>query len=181
MQVGSARYAPHGGIHRIPLPATTGALYAAAFSVVGPDPAAALDDIGARVLVCLLEEHEIERRFPRFGGWLAGPAPHRVLHRPVPDHAVVDDGAMLALVDEVVDELGAGHGVLAQCGAGWGRTGVLAVLVLARLGAGADVARLVSQVRSARPAAGPQSPEQHDQIARLVPFLALRATNRSPQ
>ncbi|MCB0995357.1 MAG: tyrosine-protein phosphatase [Acidimicrobiales bacterium] len=172
MQVGPPSYLVHGGIHRIPLPIDHGALYATAFSVVGPDPAAVLDHLDAEVLVCLLEDHEIERRFPDFAAWLADPAPHTALHRPVPDHDVVDDAAMVALVDDVSALLADGNGVLTHCGAGWGRTGVLAVLVLARLGAGPE--GLVEWVRSARPAAGPQSPEQEAQLDRLVPRLVRR-------
>ena len=75
MQVGAAQYQMAGGIHRIPVPEATGHLHATAFAVTGPDPAAALEDVGAEVMVCLLTDAEIAMRFPDYPAWMADPAP----------------------------------------------------------------------------------------------------------
>ena len=166
MQVGSPRYRTAGGIHRIPIDGLPGSLYLTGFSVVGPDPGAALDDVGALTLVCLIEADEIERRFPDFAGWLVEPEPHSALHHPTPDQGVVSDEAVVAVAAGVLERLRAGDGVMLHCGAGMGRTGTVAALVLMATGVGLDEA--LATIRSARPGAGPDGPDQLAQLRRLA-------------
>jgi hypothetical protein len=58
-------------VDEIPLPSgVPGRLYATSFSIVGPDPASALEDVDATALVCLITDHEIGLRYPDYGDWL---------------------------------------------------------------------------------------------------------------
>lgn len=166
MQVGAARYQMAGGIHRIPVPGATGHLHAAAFAVTGPDPAAALEDVGAEVMVCLLTDSEIAMRFPDYPAWLANPTPHQTIHVPMVDQGVTGDDIVRALVDDINRHLDRGTGVLVHCGAGYGRAGIVCISVLTSRGMDLDSA--VVAVRAARPAAGPQSHSQEAQITRLA-------------
>jgi protein-tyrosine phosphatase len=169
MQVGSRRYEAYGGIHRIPTPGAAGHLHACGLSVVGPDPGAALDDVGAAILVCLLQPDEIERRFPAFATWLTEPAPFRAIHLPTTDQSVADDDLVVELVGEVAERLRAGDGIVMHCGAGMGRTGVIGALVVVALGQPVDDA--LALVRAARPGAGPETGDQLDQVVRLAPLV----------
>ncbi|MCY3577995.1 MAG: dual specificity protein phosphatase family protein [bacterium] len=166
MQVGAARYQMAGGIHRIPVPSAAGSLHATAFAVTGPDPAAALEDVGAEVMVCLLTDSEIAMRFPDYPAWLADPAPHQALHVPMVDQGVTGDDTIRELVDDINQHLDQGTGVMVHCGAGYGRAGIVCISVLTSRGMDLDDA--VAAVRAARPAAGPQSHSQEAQITRLA-------------
>lgn len=166
MQVGAAWYQMAGGIHRIPVPGTTGQLHAAAFAVTGPDPAAALEDVGAEVMVCLLTEPEIAMRYPDYPAWLADPTPYKAIHVPIDDQGVTDDDTTRTLVEAINQHLDQGRGVMVHCGAGYGRAGIVCISVLTSRGADLDDA--VASVRASRPAAGPQSPSQQAQISRLA-------------
>ena len=164
--MGAARYQMAGGIHRIPVPGASGNLHAAAFAVTGPDPAAALEDVDAEVMVCLLTDSEITMRFPDYPAWLADPAPHQAIHVPMVDQGVTGDDAIRDLVEYVNRHLDRGTGVLVHCGAGYGRAGIVCISVLTSRGMDLDDA--VAAVRAARPAAGPQSLSQEAQITRLA-------------
>lgn len=166
MQVGAAQYLMAGGIHRIPVPEASGNLHATAFAVTGPDPAAALEDVGAEVMVCLLTDAEIAMRFPDYPMWLSDPAPHQALHVPMVDQGVTGDDTIRELVDDINQHLDQGTGVMVHCGAGYGRAGIVCISVLTSRGMELDDA--VAAVRAARPAAGPQSHSQEAQIARLA-------------
>ena len=166
MQVGAARYQMAGGIHRIPVPGASGNLHAAAFAVTGPDPAAALEDVGAEVMVCLLTDAEIDMRFPDYPSWLADPDPHQSIHVPMVDQGITGDDTIRELVEEINSHLDRGTGVLVHCGAGYGRAGIVCISVLTSRGM--DLDHAVAAVRAARPAAGPQSHSQEAQITRLA-------------
>jgi hypothetical protein len=169
MQVGSKRYEACGGIHRLPTPGAAGRLHACGFSVVGPDPAAALDDVGAATLVCLLQPDEIDRRYPAFAGWLVEPAPFHAIHLPTTDQAVAGDDLVVGVVADLTGRLRAGEGIVMHCGAGMGRTGVIGALVLVAMGRPVDDALVA--VRGARPGAGPESGAQLSQVVRLARFV----------
>ena len=164
--MGAAQYQMAGGIHRIPVPGATGRLHATTFAVTGPDPAAALEDVNAGVMVCLLTDAEIAMRFPDYPAWLADPAPHQAIHVPMVDQGVTGDDVVRKLVGEINQHLDRGTGVLIHCGAGYGRAGIVCISVLTSRGMELDHA--VAAVRAARPAAGPQSHSQESQIARLA-------------
>ena len=166
MQVGAARYQMAGGIHQIPVPGASGNLHATAFAVTGPDPAAALEDVGAEVMVCLLTDAEIAMRFPDYPAWLADPTPYEAIHVPMVDQGVTGDDVIRELVDTINHHLNRGTGVIVHCGAGYGRAGIVCISVLTSQGV--DLDHAVAAVRAARPAAGPQSSAQQAQISRLA-------------
>ncbi|MEM9203343.1 MAG: tyrosine-protein phosphatase [Actinomycetota bacterium] len=169
MDIGGDRYRTVGGVHQVPLGGVSGALMLCGLDAIGPDPEALLDHVGAQTVVCLQTDAEISRRFPDYLAWLRLPAPAEVMRAPIEDHLVIDDRDMASLVRAIVRRLGRGEGVVVHCGAGWGRAGLVAALVLVAYGSGVDDA--LARVRAARPAAGPQSVDQNDQLTRLAAVL----------
>lgn len=165
MEVGGSRWAAFGGVHRVPVSNAVGGMYLCGLDVVGPDPAVILDHLAASTLVCLLTDVEIFTRYPDYLEWLNYSEPYESLRLPTEDHLVADDDAVASLVMAISDRLRDGDNVLVHCGAGWGRAGVIAVLMMVAAGATPDDA--IRDLRAARPAAGPQSMEQDLQIERL--------------
>jgi len=163
-------------IDEIPLPRfitpRLGRLYAAGFSAVGPDPDAALERVGADVMVCLLTPHEIDLRFPEYQDWLETHRSRRAHWLPTDDGDITHDGDVLQLVDEVVARLRQGDGVITHCGAGMARTAV--VCILAMISLGADRSTAAAEFRAARPGGGPDGLPQASQIERLIPQLSVR-------
>ncbi len=153
----------------MPLGGMPGALILAGLDAVGPDPSGLLEHVGAQTIVCLQTDDELQRRFPAYLDWLRHPEPYEAVRAQIEDHLVIDDRDMASLIRAVLRRLGRGEGVVVHCGAGWGRAGLVAALVLVALGSGRDSA--LDRVRAARPAAGPQSPEQYQQLDRLIPVL----------
>ncbi|MEM9466395.1 MAG: tyrosine-protein phosphatase [Actinomycetota bacterium] len=153
----------------MPLGGVPGALILTGLDAVGPDAGGLLDHVGAQTIVCLQTDAELERRFPDYLAWLRHPEPYEAVRAQIEDHLVIDDRDMASLVRAIVRRLARSEGVVVHCGAGWGRAGLVAALVLVAFGSGVDDA--LARVRSARPAAGPQSIEQQDQLARLAPLL----------
>ena len=155
-------------IDEIPLPqGQPGRLFATGFSVVGPDPEAALTQVGDdALLVCLITDHEIGLRFPAFGVWLRANTGGRALHAPVDDGGVGDDDDVVALIDDLGRRLDAGASIVTHCGAGLGRTSVVCGLLLVR--AGVPLADALATVRSARPGSGPENPDQRGHLERVA-------------
>ncbi|HET6965554.1 MAG TPA: tyrosine-protein phosphatase [Acidimicrobiales bacterium] len=150
----------------MPLPASVpGRLWLAGKRYVCPDPASAISSVGASVVVCLCESHEIEERYPGYIDWLdaAGPA---AVWWPVPDlHAPPLESAR-SLIADVAAHLDEGRGVLAHCGAGMGRAGTLAAGVL--LHYGVPLREALASVADARPGAGPEVGAQKDLLHALA-------------
>lgn len=169
VEMGGERWAAVGGVHQIPVARLDGSLYLCGLDAVGPDPAALLDHLGADTVVCLQTSAEIERRHLSYLDWMADPQPHEALRLPTDDYLVAADAPVESLVDAIVARMRGGDGVLVHCGAGWGRTGVIAVLVMCAMGATIEDA--LHDLRAARPPAGPQSPQQDLQVSRLAPRL----------
>lgn len=147
----------HGGVDEIPLPAGPGRLWLCGKHFIGPDPGAALAEIGATTVVCLTERHELADRYPAYVAWLGRTVEHPDRHPiwfPIPDLHAYDLARMDPLLDAVLARLAAGESVLAHCGAGIGRAGTLAVLVLVSLGLPLDEA--LTRVAASRPMAGPE-------------------------
>ncbi|MAJ89111.1 MAG: hypothetical protein CL416_05900 [Acidimicrobiaceae bacterium] len=176
MEIGGDRYRTVGGVHRIPIDGVPGMLVLAGLEVVGPDAAALLGRVGAETMVCLQTDAEIDRRYPPYLEWLADPEPHEALRLPIEDHLVAPDGPMALLIEVVVDRVNRGSGVVVHCGAGWWRAGLVGALVL--IAYGATVTEALDRVRAARPAAGPQSDEQDQQLVRLARVVNGQTTRR---
>lgn len=154
----------NGGVDRVPVPGVDGELWLCGKHFVGPDVEAAVDRVGADVVLCLNERHELADRYPGYVDWLA--SDERAWWAPVPDlHAPALDDA-LALVDDLLDHLRAGRTVLAHCGAGIGRAGTVAAAVLVRLGA--TVEQAVAVVAASRPTAGPEAGAQEQLLHALA-------------
>ena len=166
MEVGGERYATVGGAHVVPVAGVDGRLVLCGLDAIGPDPVALLTQVGADTAVCLQTREEIEPRHPAYLDWMEAPGPYEVHHLPTEDHLVADDETVTQLVALIVDQLRRGRSVVVQCGAGWGRAGVVAVLVMCA--AGAEIDPAIRDLRLARPAAGPQSGDQDLQIDRLA-------------
>ena len=165
----------------IPLPeGVAGRLYATGFTDVGPDPQGALDRIGADTLLSLLTERDIELRFPDYGDWLEANAGGAAWSFPIDDGDVADEGAMVALVGELVERLGRGEAIVTHCGAGYGRTSLVCGLALVALSdLGLDEALVA--VRAARPGMGPENPRQRAHLEAVTAALRAPVDGRTPR
>jgi hypothetical protein len=174
MEIGGERFGSVGGVHAIPVDGVDGTLILCGLDAIGPDPAGLLATVEGDVAVCLQTDAELQRRFPDYLAWLDSPAPHVALRLPTEDHLVADDSLVSVLVADLHGRLQRGKRVVVHCGAGWGRAGVIAVLLMCA--SGAEIDRALVDLRAARPAAGPQSADQDLQIERLAGRLraALR-------
>ena len=166
MEIGGERYSAVGGVHAVPVANVAGTLILCGLDAIGPDPSGFLDSFEADTVVCLQTDDELHRRFPDYVAWLAAPEPHEALRLPTLDHLIAEDAQVAELVSTIHQRLRKARPVVVHCGAGWGRAGVIATLVMCAAGAEIDAA--LRDLRSARPAAGPQSAEQDLQIERLA-------------
>jgi hypothetical protein len=153
-----------GGIDRVPVPATAGAMWLCGKHLIGPDPVATIDQLGIDTVVCLSQQHELVDRYPHYLEWIAH-AGEAVIWHPIPDlHAPsLHDAEHLA--DEILRRLDLGHQVLVHCGAGIGRAGTIAAAVLIRRGVPLD--RALATVAACRPMGGPEAGPQTDLLRAL--------------
>lgn len=159
----SSERSRNGGVDRIPVPGATGELWLCGKHLIGPDVEAAVARIGADVVLCLNEHHELADRYPDYVTWLR--RDERAWWVPVPDlHAPAVEAAS-ALVDTLLEHLEAGRTVLAHCGAGIGRAGTIAAAVL--IARGRSVEDAIAVVAASRPGAGPEAGAQQDLLDAL--------------
>ena len=109
-------------------------------------------------VVSLLALDEIQRKSPDYAQAITSHSlPCAWESFPIRDFGVPDDmAAFVALVERLAEAVRAGEAVLIHCGAGIGRTGVVALCVLLALGVLPDEA--ARAVRAA--GAGPETPGQ---------------------
>ena len=154
----------NGGVDQVVVDGLPGALWLCGKHFIGPAPEVAVERVGADVVVCLNERHELEARYPDYVRWLrADPRAHWV---PVPDLGAPPEPVAVELVATVVEHLAGGRTVLAHCGAGIGRAGTLAAAVLVTRGW--TVQDAVARVAASRPMAGPEAGAQQDLLERLA-------------
>jgi protein-tyrosine phosphatase len=115
-------------------------------------------------VVCLVEEHEIDGRYPDYVAWLRR-SPN-ALWFPVHDLSTPSTLQAFALYDDVWARLSRGRHVIAHCGAGMGRAGTLAVAMC--LHAGLELDEALEHVRRERPGAGPEVGAQTDVVVELA-------------
>jgi protein-tyrosine phosphatase len=156
--------ARNGGVDEVRVPGP-GRLWLCGKHFVGPDPEAALARTGASSIVCLNEVAELAGRYPDYVRWLEANGPVRATWFPVPDLHAPAAAAVAPMLDELVERLAAGEGVLVHCGAGVGRAGTIAAAVLMRLGL--SRADALATVAASRPTAGPQADVQDALLAAL--------------
>lgn len=155
-----------GGVDEIPLPGSPGRLWLCGKHVIGPDPEAALVRAGAATIVCLNEAYELEDRYPDYVAWLRREGDDRRVWFPVPDLHAPALEAVLPLLDDLHTRLAAGGRLLVHCGAGIGRAGTLAALVLVGLGMEEETA--LTHVAVHRPMAGPEAGSQRELVAAVA-------------
>ena len=145
-------------IDRVPVPGVTRSLFLCARDDVAPDPDGALAAAGdASLVVCLNEEHELER-YPSYVEWLRINEGERALWSPTRDWNAQPLVSAWPTIQTVAHRLERGDGVLVHCAMGQGRAGTMAVCVMLTLGVDRDEAlRLVAQHRRH---AGPASRAQ---------------------
>lgn len=165
-----------GGVHAVPVAEVPGTLILCGLDAIGPDPAGFVASVEADVVVCLQTDIELTRRYPDYLDWLATPGPTSVVRLPTEDHLVTDDEAVHDLTLDIHGRLERRNRIAVHCGAGWGRAGVIAVLVMCAAGAEVDAA--LRDLRRARPAAGPQSAAQDQQVERIAPQVRDAVTLR---
>ncbi len=162
----------HGGVDRVPLPERPGALWLAGKRFVGPDPEAAMAEVGAAGVVCLCEAFELDDRYPRYVEWLR--RDRRALWYPIPDLHAPAAGEAGALAGRIDRRLAAGETLLMHCGAGIGRAGTVAAAVL--IHAGRSLEEALATVAAARPMAGPEVGAQSDLLVELSSRRSPRTT-----
>ena len=158
----------NGGIDQIPLPISTGALWLAGKHLVCPDVARAMSSVGATIVVCLTEAHELHGRYPQYLEWLRNGAEGRAVWFAIPDLGVPALDELNALIDDLVVRLADGESLLVHCAAGFGRSGTVAACLLIALGMmQADALRLIAL---SRPMAGPEVGAQRDLVRSFVDY-----------
>ena len=163
-----------GGVDEIPLPVTNGRLWLCGKHFVGPDPEGAMASVGADLVVCLSEPHEIADRYPSYVDWLQANAPGRALWHPIPDLHAPDAAGADALLDSLHAQLAEGRSLLVHCGAGIGRAGTVAAALLVT--SGVPLADALTAVRAHRPMAGPEAGAQTELLEALDARRVARAT-----
>lgn len=162
----------HGGIDRVPVPERPGQLWLAGKHFVGPNPEAALAEVGGDTVVCLCERFELAERYPGYVEWLQ--TERRALWFPIPDlHAPSEDQA-IRLVGDLDVRLSRGEVVLMHCGAGIGRAGTMAAALL--LGIGRSLDDALTSVAEARPMGGPEVGAQTELLEQLSRSLRPSAS-----
>lgn len=158
-----------GGVDRVPLPGSTGALWLCGKHAIGPDPERLLARVGGTTVVCLTERHELIDRYPAYVAWLDEHRDGRAVWFPVPDLHAPSLASTVPLVGELHDRMSGGEHLVVHCAAGIGRSGTLAVCLL--VAAGVPRADALHTVAASRPMAGPEVGAQRD----LVEAFAARA------
>ena len=152
-----------GGVDEIALPEGPGRLWLCGKHVVGPDPEALLDRLGATVIVALNEPHELDDRYPDYVLWLRSSS--KAVWHPVPDLHAPTVAETVALTDELRTRIRRGDQIVLHCGAGIGRAGTIAAALLVRMGLPLDEA--LARVATSRPMAGPEVGAQRDLLDAL--------------
>jgi len=152
-----------GGIHEVPIPGVVGRLWLCGKHLIGPDPEGALRRTGSTHVVCLVQDHELQDRYPDYARWLRESG--RSTWFPIPDLSAPPLDTIEPLFVGVHDRLGSGESLIVHCAAGIGRAGTFASAMCVMSGMGVDDA--VAHVRRHRPSAGPEAGSQRSVLDEL--------------
>lgn len=127
---------------------------------------AAMEGAGIGHVLCLNTPADIARTSPGYAALLdSGAAPWAVHNHPIEDFSVPGDlPAYAAWIAAQAARLRAGETMLLHCGAGIGRTGMTALVLLGALGMAPEAA--AARVRAA--GSFPETEAQRDAVAALV-------------
>jgi protein-tyrosine phosphatase len=116
-------------------------------------------------IICLASDDEISQKSPSYSDSIGSetvPCERRSL--PIQDFGIPDnEDDFLHLCSDIAESLKVGKNVLIHCGAGIGRTGMCAVLVLMRLRL--PLQEALKHVRAA--GSNPETPAQHAFLERM--------------
>jgi hypothetical protein len=145
----------------LPPPSTLGSLYLSAMPGRFEPLADFFDQIrAARVkhIVCLVSDEEIAKKSPSYLTAIKnGEIPALLCRLPIPDYGIPDQLDKITLeLDRLRSLLGGGESVVIHCAAGCGRTGMVATMLLLRMGLPLGEATAI--IRQAGGA--PDTPEQ---------------------
>jgi len=130
----------------------------------------ALSREGIDVLVSMLTEEEANELGLHRESEECGTAGIKFVNLPIPDRSVpLDRDAFLRSVEHLAEIVRAGRSLGVHCRASIGRSSVLAVSVLVRLGW--DVSKAFCAVESARGCSIPDTPEQRQWVIQNVPTM----------
>lgn len=109
-------------------------------------------------IVCLVSDEEMAEKSPTYLAAIREKQiPGELWRFPIPDYGIPKDTEALdRLLDTIRGLLERGESVVIHCAGGHGRTGMVAILLLARMGV--ELGEAISRVRSA--GSGPDTEEQ---------------------
>jgi protein-tyrosine phosphatase len=121
-----------------------------------------INEKGISKVVSLAPDQEIEKKSPDFARAIqSGAFVTSRISFPIEDYGIPSDRkAFLELSDDLAKAVKNGESILIHCGAGIGRTGILATSVLMSLGI--DPQTAIELVRAA--GSGPETPDQEDLV-----------------
>lgn len=160
-----------GGIHEIPLPAGTGRLWLCGKHFIGPQVENVLADCDNAMAVCLVQEHELQDRYPEYVDWHETHAGTRGLWFPIDDLSYPSLDDSIEFIQALTAHIHAGQSLVVHCAAGIGRAGTTATAILIMLGMNADDA--LDHVRAHRPMAGPEAGSQRQFIDDLAHHVGV--------
>ena len=170
-----------GGVDRVPVPGVDGELWLCGKHFIGPDVEAAVARVGADVVLCLNERHELDDRYPDYVAWLAAAeaeADGRAWWFPIPDLHAPSPPEALEFLSRLGRLLRSGRSILMHCGAGMGRAGTMAAGLLMVMGATRTEA--IGTIARARPLAGPEAGAQAALLEALSEALSLVRPDARP-
>ncbi len=117
-----------------------------------------VEDGGVTHVVCLVSDEEIAKKSPGYLDAIGGDDFPALLWRfEIPDFGMPEDVAGLELMlDRIRERMDQGESVAIHCAAGHGRTGVVATLLLMRMGLALEEAAAIIGLAGS----GPDTPEQ---------------------
>jgi len=118
-----------------------------------------------KLILCLVTDEEIEKKSPRYRAALDGKQiPAEVVQFPIRDFGVPDDPqAFVSELKRVLSRWRSGESWVIHCGAGHGRTGIAAIVLLWLAGLDSEQAQIIVE----RTESGPDTEKQQEFLRAL--------------